>query len=102
MLNLVFFCYVAPVIRERNRLGNCRTHRRPRPTFASPSTLAASCRRFHPRSWPLLFLFVRTLLCSLRTMGVWLNNQEDRDSREAMYRRGVVYYIRDDKVCTYV
>lgn len=38
-------------------------------------------------------------LRSLRTMGVWLNNQEEWHSREAMYRRGVVYYMRDGKVC---
>ncbi|CBJ28272.1 conserved unknown protein [Ectocarpus siliculosus] len=32
---------------------------------------------------------------SLRTMGVWLDYGED--NRKASYRRGVVYYMRDDK-----
>eukprot|EP00904_Undaria_pinnatifida_P003052 jgi/Undpi1/12748/HiC_scaffold_6.g02416.m1 len=35
---------------------------------------------------------------SLRTMAVWINGKEDWNSREPSYKRGIVYYMRGDKV----
>ncbi|CAM9861177.1 unnamed protein product [Scytosiphon promiscuus] len=35
---------------------------------------------------------------SLRTMGVWVNKRKDRHTGEASYEKGIVYYMRDNKV----